>query len=117
MCGARTEKFMDLCTLLERREFVNIILGISGYSPDPIRELTRGQEEIYIFLCLVQSFSPSLRFFFLIIINIGVWVNLRVPHSFLYVKEKVLQTSLHTKWWDETLINKAIYPTILSLMF
>jgi hypothetical protein len=93
MCGARTEKFMDLCTLLERREFVNIILGISGYSPDPIRELTRGQEEIYIFLCLVQSFSPSLSFFFLIIINMGIRVNLRVPRSLLYVQESFTNLS------------------------
>ena len=73
-CGARTEKFMDLCTLLDRREFVNIILGISGYSPDPIRELTPDKRKITYFYALFNlsphPFALSLFFFFLINIDI-----------------------------------------------
>jgi len=44
-------------------------------------------------------------------------ISLRASHSLLHVQEKVLRTSLHIKWWDESLINKAINPSILSLMF
>jgi hypothetical protein len=117
MCGARTEKFMDLCTLLERRQFVNIILGISGYSPPSHSRINKEtRENLHIFMpCSI--FFPIPLVFIIIIINMGIRMSLRVFHSLLHVQEKVLRTSLRIKWWDESLINKAINPSILSLMF
>jgi len=92
----------------------------SGYfwlfSPSHSRINKETRENLHIFMpCSI--FFPIPSVFFFIIINMDIRISLRASHSLLYVQEKVLRTSLHIKWRDESLINKAINPSILSLMF